>query len=293
MARLSQTTVTNGLFIDVGQTSQSNSELNIKNEDDSYNYINIFNIIYPIGSIYQSVVNKNPKDLFNIGEWKPIPQNCFIKATNGEQDDDKNFFIENDNEIKWNKFDTNNEETIAEPSGEFIPNHSHEIKNDDNSNGTNITLTQFQYNHEHVISPPVIGIPQQKASELCGEVINEIPHHVIKKVVGNKVTYVTEKGYQLWKIPQFPIANFADSKKYKWQPVSSTQTAKVTNLSSTDTEAQGATGKLLFNEGIKTHNLPLTESDTNNTNDNKEGNTNLKKLIIPQHIPVYMWIRTK
>lgn len=45
-----------------GTTNLNNVEINDKT--------NILEMIYPIGSIYMSVVNANPKDLFGFGEWE-------------------------------------------------------------------------------------------------------------------------------------------------------------------------------------------------------------------------------
>lgn len=49
---------------------------------------NILELIYPVGSIYMSVVNKNPKDLFGFGEWEGW---CSGRVPVGQYDEDSDF----------------------------------------------------------------------------------------------------------------------------------------------------------------------------------------------------------
>lgn len=40
----------------------------------------IFDLVYPVGSIYISTLSANPKDLFGVGEWEPIKDRFLISA---------------------------------------------------------------------------------------------------------------------------------------------------------------------------------------------------------------------
>jgi hypothetical protein len=51
-------------------------EVNVEGDIKRYN-VNILEIMYPVGSIYTSVLDKNPKDLFNFGTWERI-QDMFL-----------------------------------------------------------------------------------------------------------------------------------------------------------------------------------------------------------------------
>lgn len=51
-------------------------EVNVNGEIKRYD-VSILEIMYPVGSIYTSVLDKNPKDLFNFGTWERL-QNVFL-----------------------------------------------------------------------------------------------------------------------------------------------------------------------------------------------------------------------
>ena len=62
MANKNLTTVTEGV-------ANSNTKV-ICNNNNVVEQVSLLEIIYPIGSIYMSVNNANPKDLFGFGEWE-------------------------------------------------------------------------------------------------------------------------------------------------------------------------------------------------------------------------------
>ena len=66
------------------------ANLNIKNRNSgggiTLNNVNILDVIYPIGTIYENVRNVNPKEFFGIGEWIPWGEGRVIVGVgnNGE-----------------------------------------------------------------------------------------------------------------------------------------------------------------------------------------------------------------
>lgn len=48
------------------------------------NGVNIFNLIYPVGSIYISVNNTNPYTLFGIGTWDLLPEGYALWTTTSD-----------------------------------------------------------------------------------------------------------------------------------------------------------------------------------------------------------------
>lgn len=55
-------------------------EVNVNGEIKRYD-VSILEIMYPVGSIYMSTQNKNPKDLFNFGTWEKIENKFLLSAS--------------------------------------------------------------------------------------------------------------------------------------------------------------------------------------------------------------------
>lgn len=72
MARLKTTTFDGGIYLneDAAITyTKQNEQINVNpNTNQTQNYIHIFDIIYPVGCIFQSTKETSPEELFGFGE---------------------------------------------------------------------------------------------------------------------------------------------------------------------------------------------------------------------------------
>lgn len=85
----------------------------------------LFDIIYPIGCLYWSSQNKNPKDLFGIGNWKQITD-CFIYAYNENNDiiQGNNSITLTSSQIPSHSHSTNWQSTTASLDGGIDHTHT-------------------------------------------------------------------------------------------------------------------------------------------------------------------------
>lgn len=94
-------------------------------DGNGVNFQNIFNLIYPIGSIYMSVEDTDPHDLFGIGIWQRI-EDCFLSCAGDT--------------LTANNINGELSHKLVESD---IPSHTHTITVDSKTltGGTNISAT--------------------------------------------------------------------------------------------------------------------------------------------------------
>jgi len=69
-----------------------NGQLNINGTLGGGTIQRIFDVCYPVGSLWFSINNTNPKDLFNVGEWEKLPGGYALLTVTGtsNNNDDSN-----------------------------------------------------------------------------------------------------------------------------------------------------------------------------------------------------------
>lgn len=54
----------------------------------SHDNVNIFEKIYPVGSVYISINNTNPQVLFDVGAWEMLPENHTLWSVHAKDNDE-------------------------------------------------------------------------------------------------------------------------------------------------------------------------------------------------------------